>query len=66
MAIIAVNSTEFTAIIAYNVLQIGDVADLRSRKLSVTTELNLKTKLNINREPRHIAYVLLGAVLLTN
>ncbi len=26
----------------------------------------MKTKLNINREPRHIAYVLLGAVLLKN
>ncbi len=36
---------------AYNVLQIGDVADLRSRKLSVSTELDLKIKLNINREP---------------
>ena len=28
--------------LAYNVLQIGDVADLRSRKLSVSTKFELK------------------------
>lgn len=38
----------------YNVMQ-----GLCNAELSTTTKIDLKTELNINREPRHIAYVLL-------
>ena len=44
---------------AHNVLQLGDVADFGTLNFLLQLNLIWKTKLNINREPRHIAYVLL-------
>jgi len=50
--------------IVANVLQIGDVADFGTLNFLQPLNIELKTELNINREPRHIAYVLLWCVFL--
>jgi hypothetical protein len=42
-----------------NVLQIGDVVDFGTLNCQPCTKLDLKTKIIINQESRHIAYVLL-------
>jgi hypothetical protein len=44
---------------ADNVPTLGEVADFGNEICQPCTKLELKTKMIINREPRHIAYVLL-------
>ena len=52
--------------IPHNVLALGAVAEIEAENYLQALNLNRKTKLNINRETRHIAYVLVVAGLFTN
>ena len=51
MAIIGVNSTESSAIIAYNVLQLGEVADLEALTFNLELMFIRKPNIQFRTEP---------------